>query len=262
MSCLEIRNLLQAYGDRELDVMTSIEVEKHLQDCPQCKQLLDNQSVLGNAIAAHAPYYKAPASLRDSIITSVRQAAQAEQPRIASPQPGRRWQWNPLASSLAMAASLMVGFFLAMQFQQHSAQDLLVGEIVASHVRSLLATHLMDVVSTDRHTVKPWFEGKLDFAPPVNDLAAKGYPLVGGRLDYIRSRTVAVLVYQKQKHFINLFIWPASGGGGISQTAVKNGFNIVNWSHDGMDFWAVSDVNMEDLRAFAGLLEGDLSQSR
>jgi len=255
MNCREIQNLLQAYGDRELGVMTSLEVEKHLQTCPQCKQALENQTVLGKAIAAGAPYYKAPASLRDSIIASARQA---EQPRIIR----RRWQWNPLAAGLAMAASLVLGFFLATQFQQHSARDLVVGEIVASHVRSLLATHLMDVVSTDKHTVKPWFDGKIDFAPPVNDLAASGYPLIGGRLDYIGGRTVAVLIYQKKKHFINLFIWPAASGGETPQTTVKNGFNIVNWNHAGMAFWAVSDVSPEDLRTFAGLLESDTSPAR
>jgi len=258
MNCREIQNLLHAYGDRELDVMTSLEVEKHLQTCSECKQALENQTVLGNSIATGAPYYKAPASLRDSIIASTRQAAQAEQPRIIS----RRWQWNPLAAGLAMAASLALGFFLAMQFQQQSARDFLVGEIVASHVRSLLATHLMDVVSTDKHTVKPWFDGKLDFAPPVNDLTADGYPLIGGRLDYIGGRTVAVLIYQKKKHFINLFIWPSANGGETPQTTVKNGFNIVNWNHAGMAFWAVSDVSPEDLRTFADLLGSDTSPAR
>ena len=258
MNCLEIQNLLQAYGDRELDVVTSLEVEKHLQNCPKCKRALANQSVMRKAITAGVPYFKAPASLRDSIIASARQAAQAEQPRAT----GRRWHWNSLAAGLAMAASLLLGFFLATQFQQHSARGLLAGEIVASHVRSLLATHLMDVVSTDRHTVKPWFDGKLDFAPPVNDLAARGYPLIGGRLDYIGGRTVAVLVYQKQKHFINLFIWPAPHGEETPGATEKNGFNIVNWSHAGMAFWAVSDVSPEDLRTFAGLVENDTSPAR
>ncbi|MGB8356763.1 MAG: anti-sigma factor [Chthoniobacteraceae bacterium] len=251
MNCKEIQNLLHAYGDGELDVMTSLEVEKHIQTCAQCKRTLENQIVLGKAVATSAPYFKMPSDLRESILHSARQAVQAEQPRITR----HRWQWNPLATGLAMAASLVLGFFLAMQFQQHSARDLLVGELASSHVRSLLATHLIDVVSTDQHTVKPWFDGKLDFAPPVNDLAAQGYSLEGGRLDYIGGRTVAVLIYKKQKHFINIFIWPSSGSGEELQLAAKNGYNLVNWNHSGMTFWAVSDMNQKDLMEFSGLIE-------
>ena len=252
MNCTEIRLMLQAYSDGELDAVRSLEVEQHLQSCPECSQAHKNLSVLKNAIRSSALYFKPPASLRQSIIAAASLQTAAEAP--AKPRPSR-WQWNNLTAGLAMAACLLVGFFVSLQFQQHSTRGLLLGELASSHVRSLLADHIFDVVSTDQHTVKPWFDGKIDFAPPVNDLKDQGYPLAGGRLDYINGRTVAVLVYKKQKHFINLYIWPSEGSEETLLVASKNGYNLVNWNHSGMTFWAVSDVNQKDLADFSTLFE-------
>jgi len=246
MNCQEIKNLLHAYSDGELDAAGCLEVERHIQTCPGCKQALENLSVLKSAIATAAPRFKAPTNLRHGILAAARQAAATEQPRATRP-----WQWNTLNAGLAMAASVMVGFFIALQMNPRENKALPIGELASAHVRSLLATHLMDVVSTDQHTVKPWFDGKLDFAPPVNDLAAKGYPLAGGRLDYIGGRTVAALVYKKEKHFINLFIWPSSGSQGTWRRISVNGYNLINWNTPDMTFWAVSDMNPGDLQEFA-----------
>jgi anti-sigma factor RsiW len=126
----------------------------------------------------------------------------------------------------------------------------LTDQIVAGHVRALQPGHLQDVASEDRHTVKPWFDGRLDFAPPVKDLAAARFPLTGGRLDYLDGRPVAALVYQRDKHVINLFVWPGAGDG-PPQTAERQGYNIVHWSQGGMNFWAVSDVELSQLKEFA-----------
>ena len=127
-------------------------------------------------------------------------------------------------------------------------------DVISSHVRSLLATHLFDVPSTDQHTVKPWFDGKLKFSPPVHDFAEHGFRLTGGRLDYLNGREVAALVYQRRLHIINLFIWPSESSRNTAATSFsKDGYNVLHWAHEGFEFWAVSDVNAEDMRAFADL---------
>jgi anti-sigma factor RsiW len=127
-------------------------------------------------------------------------------------------------------------------------------DVISSHVRSLLATHLLDVPSTNQHTVKPWFDGKLKFSPPVRDFAERGFRLTGGRLDYLNDRQVAALVYQRRLHIINLFIWPSeSSRNTAAESFSKDGYNVMHWTHEGFEFWAVSDVNAEDLRAFVDL---------
>ncbi|MDQ6766033.1 MAG: zf-HC2 domain-containing protein [Verrucomicrobiota bacterium] len=249
MNCEEYRPISDAYVDGELDAARNLEMEKHFESCTPCSGLRDERVLLAAAIAQHAPRYAAPAALREQVTAALR-AETGERRILSFPDRKRTVIW-------AIAAIALIGLFLAATLlSRRSQNDLLTKEIIASHVRSLMANHLADVVSSDHHTVKPWFDGKIDFAPPVVDLAAEGFPLVGGRLDYFDQHPVAALVYGSDKHFINLFVWPSdskhSQASAEGKTA-SNGYNLQHWAGSGMDYWAVSDVNPATLGQFVQL---------
>jgi anti-sigma factor RsiW len=167
---------------------------------------------------------------------------------------GRLNRW---ALAGALAAAVLVGVGLALALRTPTATDRLADEATAGHARSLLADHLLDITSTDRHTVKPWFQGRTDFAPPVVDLKEHGFPLAGGRLDFLDGRTAAALVYRRRQHVINLFVWPANGGETGVREMPRRGYNLAHWTTAGLYFWAVSDLNAEELAEFARLVRGE-----
>ena len=242
----EIRELLQAYGDAELDLVSSREVEHHLSDCNECRQIHQQIVGLREAVTNSEPTYRAPARLRRDIRASLRREARSDERQIAF--------WPSLAISAAFAA-LVLGFVL-FQTLRASHENTIVDQVVANHVRSLLATHLVDVASSDQHTVKPWFDGKIDFAPDVHDFSMSGFPLVGGRLDYLDGRTAVALVYQRNKHPINIFILPAPGANETSPVAsTDRGYHVLSWTAREMKHWAVSDLNETELRQLVSLLE-------
>lgn len=207
---------------------------------------------LSALIKAQAKYHEAPASLRDRISASLGQATRTNSSPKASPWTAWRQGWG-MGLGFAFGTILAVGimFFSGMPGQQ----DRIVAQVIDGHVRSLMVAHLSDVTSSDQHTVKPWFSGKLDFAPPVQDLTALGFPLVGGRLDYIDERPVAALVYQHRLHTINLFVWPIRNDARTElDSASRRGMNVTAWKDGDMQFWAVSDLNSKDLQKFSQLL--------
>ncbi|MES2151938.1 MAG: anti-sigma factor [Pseudomonadota bacterium] len=247
MDCKDAQVLLGAEMDGEIDPSGMLALHAHLDGCQACRAQRDNLRGLGAVLKAHAPSQAAPAQLRQRVLAGLRQETPA--PRV------RRWNWAWINFGAAATASAACAALLALQLAVPSESERLDQEIVASHFRSLLADHLTDVASTDQHTVKPWFTGKLDFAPPVVDLAAQGYPLVGGRLEYLQQRTAAALAYRHRQHLINLFIWPATGqADSAPKLDSRQGFQVLHWRREGMNFWAVSDLSAAELTTFGQLL--------
>ena len=163
---------------------------------------------------------------------------------------------------MPIAAAVVVVFGTLLFIMRPSSESLLARDVVAAHVRSLMPGHLTDVLSSDQHTVKPWFNGRLDFSPPVQDLATRGFPLLGGRLDYIDGRPVAALVYQRRLHVMNLFIWPAGHTNAAEGSSTQNGYRMIQWQQSGMNYCAISDVGEGDLREFIASVRGQASPPR
>jgi anti-sigma factor RsiW len=240
-----IRELLHAYVDGELDLANARETERHLRSCADCRGTEKAIRELRSALSSDAIAYRAPAHLRRNVRAALEREAKSTG-QIRSP-------WLMFTTGAAFAA-VILGFVL-FQTMQTARSNAIVDQVVANHVRSLLAAQLVDVVSSDQHTVKPWFDGKIDFAPDVRDLSGNGFPLVGGRLDYLDGKTVVALVYQRKKHPINLFISPASTSrGSLPTVATRRGYNLFSWTNNGMNYWAVSDLNQNELREFTELL--------
>jgi mycothiol system anti-sigma-R factor len=261
LSCKLTQRFVPGYLDGELDLSQTIEMETHLQVCGECARELERQQALRAALQRSSLAYAAPEALRERIQSSLRAPAPIEAPERAGGwnamqvlRPLLVLGWAGAFAVLALCA--LIAWQLVPGLHGPSSDQRLATEVLTSHVRSLEANHLMDVVSTDQHTVKPWFDGKLDFSPPVEDLASDDFPLVGGRLDYLEGRQVAALVYQRRKHFINVFVWPDTRGSSSTQTIQpQQGYNMMRWSRGGFQFWAVSDVSAQDLAEFVRLLQ-------
>jgi anti-sigma factor RsiW len=243
MTCRETKNLLNAYVDGELDSAGSLGVEKHVQGCASCLTDAENLHALASAIENGGLRFMAPQRLKTNVQAALREA---------NPAPTRsifNWRWG---SAVAAAVLIVV---VSMQWLKPS-QETLVNEIVSSHVRSMMANHITDVASSDRHTVKPWFSGKLDYSPPVKDLTDQGFRLLGGRLDYVDSRPVAALVYQRSQHLINLFVWPSNNTVTKQEDQLtRQGYNLIHWTQSGMSYWLVSELNLAELGECARLLK-------
>jgi anti-sigma factor RsiW len=251
MTCDEVKTLLNAYFDGELDAAQKAKLESHLAECRLCAADLEKLQGVRTAIREDMVYHEAPGVLGDRIRFALRGAEYLDRSKPHRAKPRPRWPvWSSAAAAVVLLGLISAPFLV----NQHNQRTLVAEELLSAHQRAL-AGRAVDVVSSDQHTVKPWFNGKLVFSPPVADLAAEGFPLEGGRVDYVGGSPVAALMYRRRLHWIDVFVWPAG-----EQTAPanfeRNGFREVSWTKDGFLFTAVSDLSGGELAAFAGLLKG------
>jgi len=235
---------LDAYLDGELAAVDARELEAHIAHCPECARFRDGRLELRAAITAGIPTFPAPAALRGA----VRAAARTRAPRRFTV----RDVWRPLALAASLVVVAVGSWNLALR---RAAGETLADDVLASHIRSLMPGHLTDVLSSDQHTVKPWFNGRLDFSPPVYDFAGQGYPHLGGRLDYVDGRSVAVLAYGRRQHLINVFLWPATRGPSAAlETRDHRGYHLLHWTTTDYAYWVVSDLGLPELQNFTQLM--------
>jgi anti-sigma factor RsiW len=250
--CSEWAMMLHGFVDGELDAAHSLQIEQHIATCPHCARELESLQALKQLLAQRGVPWRTPDHVRAQVLAAISHEAAIQARAPAGRRTVgfnllefvRRWLFVPSLAALAASLFLVVG--------PMSDRTSIGDEVIASHVRSLLVDHLTDVATSDQHTVKPWFNGKIDFAPPVVDLVHEGFPLQGGRVDYIGGRVVAALVFKRQSHVINLFVWPAPPDATttVGTAASRDGYNIENWRAGGLAFWAVSDVSADDLARF------------
>jgi anti-sigma factor RsiW len=238
-ACVDQELLLGGLVDNELDAANVAMVEAHIARCEGCREELERLQAVRALLATDGVRHAPPESLANRI---------ASLPELSSKPAGRHWLPGWLAPGLAGALAATLAF---VAFVPPSSQSVLDQEIVSSHVRSLQPGHLTDVQTTNQHIVKPWFNGKIDFSPPVPELADQGFPLAGGRLDSVDGKTVAAIVYHRRLHTVNLFVWPAKDM--AERSFVKDGFAVTEWSRNGLRFAAVSDIPSPELRQFEGL---------
>jgi anti-sigma factor RsiW len=250
MTCDEAEILLHALIDGELDAGHARDVENHIAGCPRCAAARRDYREISKAIASADVRYTAPPALRRRIEAALPQAQ----------APSRRAVLRGFAMGSAMSAIAATGL-VAIVLRSDDEQRIL-SEVVSAHLRSLQAGHLTDVLSTDQHTVKPWFNGKLDVAPPVIDLTAQGFTLIGGRLDYVDTRPIGAVVYRRRSHVINLFVaQTANTERRAAKTETIQGFNIRRWSERGLNYWAVSDIARDELSDFGEKFETAMRSS-
>jgi anti-sigma factor RsiW len=254
MDCKELRSLADAYLDGELTSKTRAEIDAHLAGCADCRAEIEARRAFIAHLKASVCYFEAPPALAQRL--AQRLAEKSARP-VARPAPGPAPEsfWRPMALAASFLLAMLLSGGIGYMSSLPSSGDRITQEVVDSHVRSLLAGHLTDVASTDQHTVKPWFNGHLDTAPPVKDFAAQGFPLVGGRLDYIDHRPVAAMVYRHGLHPINLFVWadPSQSLGQPSATS-RQGYNLRHWVEGDLTYWLISDVEADQLANLETLL--------
>jgi len=245
---------INAFVDGELGLESQLEIERHMRLDADLRERVEGARQLRSAVREHAEYHEMPSALRERLELLAEPKAQkpAASPRAAA-LVERWWGWRPAAASLALVAIGALAMNLATL--QASRNDRLLDEVVSSHVRSTLGQHLVDVASSDHHTVKPWLSSKLDFSPPVNELHLPDCEFLGGRVDYLDGRPVAALVYRKGRHIVNAFVWPGTARDSKADFSTERGFQTARWSQGAMTHWVVSDVNREEFDAIVRAIQ-------
>jgi anti-sigma factor RsiW len=246
MNCDEVQPLLHAFMDGELEFAESDNLDRHLSSCTECRHELDHWSALRSRIRESMAYYRAPRELERQVRFALSGAIRLDTP--AKSRPGQWRLLGTIAAAIFICISLSIPMFLRVSLERRNLEN----SYVAAHSRALLRGGT-DVTSTDQHTVKPWLAGKLPFSPPVSDLASEGFPLQGGRVDYIAGSPAAALVYLRRLHRIDVFVQPSAERSSLSEFT-HNGFNAIAWQKDNFIFTAVSDLNAGELHQFARLL--------
>jgi anti-sigma factor RsiW len=252
MTCHDVKPLLNARMDDEIDPIQRVALDSHFEKCSSCATDLEELESVRTSIRGEMPYYRAPANLRDQVKFALRGAEYIDTgARNSTVARLTDWRvWGAVAATVAFCAFATAPFLV----NEHNRRQLLAEELLSAHQRALLGRSV-DVISSDQHTVKPWFNGKLPFSPPVTDLASEGFPLEGGRLDYVAERPVATLVYGRRLHRIDVFVWPSADHKAPPAHFENNGYNEISWEKDRFLFTAVSDLNSADLITFSGLLQ-------
>jgi anti-sigma factor RsiW len=253
MTCQESARLLPGYFDSELDLVHTLEIEDHLRTCAACTNALEADRTLRTTIARSNLRFSAP----PNVVRNLRAAIATSFPQEKSTRQHSMWNWAFAATAATLVfCAVLTWKLLPTNTANNSAS--ISEEAIADHIRALMPGHLSDVESTDQHTVKPWFDGKLDFAPPVENFTAQGFPLIGGRLDYLDHHPAAALVYQRRKHFISVFLLPATGEPDRAESkTTERGYNVISWTRGAMNYWLVSDLNPAELEELAKLLRGE-----
>jgi len=247
MACERADSLVHGYFDNELDALRAAEFESHLEQCSECVAALDALESLRSTISVAKPYEKMSPAFRKKILADLH----VKGGTVSFPARAKTdWRWLAVAAAFLL---LIYGGWRVALLGRGDSREIMASRIVDAHLRSLQPGHLEDVISTDQHTVKPWFDGKVDFAPPVRDFAEQGYPLQGGRLDVVDNRTVAALVYGRRKHVVNVFIWPTYEKDAAPRNGSIQGYQWIDWRKQGMEFYAVSDAAAPDLQQLQGL---------
>jgi anti-sigma factor RsiW len=262
MTCEDVERLAGAYVDGELALESSLALEAHLDHCEACTARLDQVRAVKHALRT-VPSFRAPEALAARVRTTLAAAAPAATASPRQPQtvPPRHRRWQPWLVAAASLAVVLIALVVVLRQQAVLADDATAEAVIEGHVRSLMAEHLTDVASTDRHTVKPWFAGRVDFSPTVVDLASDGFPLAGGRLDYIDHHPAVALVYKRREHAINVFVWPhATGSPSHVTRSDARGYHVISWTRGGVAVWIVSDLVLAELDEFAQKLDAAMHE--